>query len=405
MTTAKIALALAARRQPNSRRLVCTLIAAHLLLNIAVFATAALPKPQTTDSLLSQAAELQKARDFAGAEKLYRQALVDAPDDPEILKALAVVCQAEGKFAESIEIFQSILKRAPLYPGVNGLVGASYYALNDFEKTIDAMKKELAGNPKDPQARHLLALAQSSSGHLFEAIQELEGLLADYPNDAPVLYQLVVDYRAAAQKNGEKLAKLYPDSEYLHAINAEVYEDSERFDDAIREFKEVLRKDPKFPGLHFALGQAYWRKNDMQNAQEQLRLALQEEPNHALAAYYLADILTNQKNYREAIPLLQMVTPAYPALKEAYFLLGKCYAGTGEDQRALEAFNKALQLNPNYKEVHYRLYILYSHLGDKKNSAAQLRIFEELVKKGQEEEEFRRRETLQRQTKTGSQDN
>ena len=240
MTTAKIALAMPGERQSNLRRLVCTLIAAHLLLGIAMFATAAWAKPQTTtDSLLSQAAELQKARDFAGAEKLYRQALVDAPDDPEILKALAVVCQAEGKYAESIEIFQSILKRAPLYPGVNGLVGTSYYALNDFEKTIDAMQKELASNPKDPQARHLLALAQSSSGHLFEAIQELEGLLADYPDDAPVLYQLVVDYRAAAQKSGEKLAKRYPDSEYLHAINAEVYEDSERFDDAIREFDLV----------------------------------------------------------------------------------------------------------------------------------------------------------------------
>ena len=312
MTTAKIALAMPGERQSNLRRLVCTLIAAHLLLGIAMFATAAWAKPQTTtDSLLSQAAELQKARDFAGAEKLYRQALVDAPDDPEILKALAVVCQAEGKYAESIEIFQSILKRAPLYPGVNGLVGTSYYALNDFEKTIDAMQKELASNPKDPQARHLLALAQSSSGHLFEAIQELEGLLADYPDDAPVLYQLVVDYRAAAQKSGEKLAKRYPDSEYLHAIKAEVYEDSERFDDAIREFKEVLRKDPKFPGLHFALGQVYWRKNDIQNAQDQLRLALREEPNHALAGYYLADILTNQKNYREAIPLLQMVAALF----------------------------------------------------------------------------------------------
>jgi len=304
-------------RQSNLRRLVCTLIAAHLLLGIAMFATAAWAKPQTT---------------------------------------------------------------------------------------TDSLQKELASNPKDPQARHLLALAQSSSGHLFEAIQELEGLLADYPDDAPVLYQLVVDYRAAAQKSGEKLAKRYPDSEYLHAINAEVYEDSERFDDAIREFKEVLRKDPKFPGLHFALGQVYWRKNDIQNAQDQLRLALREEPNHALAGYYLADILTNQKNYREAIPLLQMVTAAYPELKEAYFLLGKCYAGTGEDQRALEAFNKALQLNPNYKEAHYQLYGLYAHLGDKKNSAAQLRIFEELIKKGQEEDEFRLRETPQKQTKAGSQD-
>src|SRR5689334_25147941 len=79
--------------------------------------------PQEAATLLTQAAELQKARDFAGAETLYRQALADAPGDPEILKALGVVCQAEGKYDESINIFQSILKRAPLYPGVNGLLG------------------------------------------------------------------------------------------------------------------------------------------------------------------------------------------------------------------------------------------------------------------------------------------
>src|SRR5208283_4514657 len=109
------------------------LVAGLWLLSASVSSLGALPLPQAP-ALLSQAAELEKAQDHAGAEKVYRQALLDAPDDPEILKALGVVCQEQGKFDESIEAFERILKRAPLYPGVNSLLGVSYYALNQFDK-------------------------------------------------------------------------------------------------------------------------------------------------------------------------------------------------------------------------------------------------------------------------------
>ena len=48
---------------------------------------------------LSQALELEKQKDFAGAERLYKEALRQAADDPEILKRLGIVCQQQGKHA------------------------------------------------------------------------------------------------------------------------------------------------------------------------------------------------------------------------------------------------------------------------------------------------------------------
>src|SRR5437667_11994837 len=117
-----------------------TLTVAILLMGLAASPGSAQSSPQAADSLLAQAAELQKAKDYAGAERVYRQALLEAPDDPEILKALGVVYQAEEKYEDSIEIFQRILKRAPLYPGVNGLIGISYYSLKDFYKSIVFMQ-------------------------------------------------------------------------------------------------------------------------------------------------------------------------------------------------------------------------------------------------------------------------
>ena len=72
-----------------------------------------LPVPQTSDSVFTRAAESIRAKDYEGAEKLYRQALLESPDDPELLKALGTLNQQEGKFQESIDIFQKILNRHP----------------------------------------------------------------------------------------------------------------------------------------------------------------------------------------------------------------------------------------------------------------------------------------------------
>jgi len=374
-----------------------SLISALAVKGSAVNPISARSDTQAPDTILSQAAELVRTKDYAGAERLYRQALLAAPDDPEILKSLGSVCQAEGKYDESIEVLQRILKRAPLYPGVNSLLGMSYFALGKLDKTIQATQKELSGNPKDRQARHYLALALSASGRLFEAIQQLESLRADDPKDAAVLYQLVVDYRAATQQAGERLAKLYPDSDFTHAIDAEVYADNGRLDEAILEFKEVLRKNPDFPGIHFALGEVYWRKIDAANALPQLKLALQEDPKQPLAHYYLADILTTQNEYQEAMGHLQVTIAAYPQLKRAYLLLGKCYAGTGDLHRALDVFNKALELDPNYPEAHYQLHQLYARLGDKQQSEAHLETFQRLTKEGQDRDKQLLREAYQKQ--------
>jgi predicted Zn-dependent protease len=68
------------------------------------------------------------------------------------------------------------------------------------------------------------------------------------------MYQLVVDYKAAAQQASQRLAKKAPNSEFTRAIRAEVLADGDRFDEAIGEFKEVMRKNPEFPGIHLALG-------------------------------------------------------------------------------------------------------------------------------------------------------
>ena len=342
---------------------------------------------------LSQGIELERKKDFAGAERIYKEALRQSADDPEILKRLGLVCQQQGKHDEAIKAFQQITRRAPLYPGANTLLDISYYALNRFDKTIESSQQELTGNPKDKQARYYLSLALSASGRLFEAIQQLETLQRDDPENLAVMYQLVVDYKAAAQQASQKLTRKAPDSEFTHALRAEVLADSERFDQAIEEFKAVFRKNPDFPGIHLALGQLYWRRKDLDLSQQELKLALIEDPNQPLANYYLADIFVTDKEYTKAIPHLEITLSIYPELTRAYWLLGKSFASSGNQPRAIEVFKKALELDPNYKEVHFQLHELFARLGNKAESQQHLQIFERLTR----EDRNRAREELEQQ--------
>ena len=350
------------------------------------------PASPSLDGLLSQAVEQEKGRDFAGAEKTYRQALLISPDDSEILKRLGVVCQEQGKYGQSIEVFQEILKRAPVYPGVNLLSGISYYALNQFDQAAESMKKELAVDPKDRQARYYLALALHASNRNLEAIQQLEGLLTDHPADIPALYQLALFYKDGAQEASQQVAKLAPDSEWYLALRAEAFADNGHLDEAIQQYKTVLSKNPSFPGMHFELGQVYWKKKDAENAQAELKLALHEDPNQPLANFYLADILTAQKDYQQAIPHVQITVAAYPKMTKAYFLLGKCYAGIGNLERALRAFQQASELDPKYQEVHYQLYRLYARLNNREESQRHL----EIVKRLQQEDSSELRENIEK---------
>ena len=70
------------------------------------------------------------------------------------------------------------------------------------------------------------------------------------------------------------------------------------------------------------LGQLYWRRKDLEKSQQELKLALAEDPNQPLANYYLADIFVTDKEYLKAIPHLEITLSIYPELTRAYWLLG-----------------------------------------------------------------------------------
>jgi tetratricopeptide (TPR) repeat protein len=166
--------------------------------------------------LLDQARAREKSGDYPGAEQIYLEALAINRDDPEILKRLGVVEQTELKFDESIEHFRRVLTQHPKYPQVNFFMGASYFGKHDFPTAIQNFQQELTTDTPHPRCRYYLALTLRSSGHINEAIAQLDQAVADNPKDADAYYELARMHTNASLQAIEKLKALDPDSFQLH---------------------------------------------------------------------------------------------------------------------------------------------------------------------------------------------
>lgn len=356
------------------------LVTAALLPKAALCQVAA----QTVESYLAEARKLEQNQDYGGAEKVYQQALATFPNQPEILKRLGILYQTELKFPESIDAFQKVLRESPQYPEVNFYLGLSSFGLNQYEKAIECFNNELKFHPDYRRAHYYAAQALLALGRKGEAIQHFETLVKENPNDTKVWYELARLYRSMAVHAYNQLAGIDPDTVLLPALRAESDAEDLKYSEAVKEYQEVLKKQPDFPGVHFALGQIYYKMYKPTEAEQELKLALKEDPNNPPANYMLGQILLRNKKAAEALPFLQVAAAGDPTFMKAHLELGKCYLELGKLQEAQQALSKGAEVDPQSREPHVLLVQVYARLNDDKKRKAELAIIEKLSQEKKE---------------------
>jgi tetratricopeptide (TPR) repeat protein len=351
-----------------------------LLITIFMAATAAVAAQSDLRSLLDQARTYENRGDYSGAERVYEQALVLAPENLETLKRFGVLQQTELKFSDSIALFQKVLSRDAQYPETNFFLGVSYFGARDFAHAIQSFEKELTTPNSHPRCRYYLGLALQSSGRIDEAISQLNRLVAENPKDADALYQLARIHKNASIEAIERLKTLDQDSFQLHALMGEVYADEERYPEAIKEYQAALAKRPDAQGIHYAIAVAYWAQHQIDSAEKEFMDAWKEDRNDALTNLYLGDIAVRRGRFVEAFGYLRVAQKGQPGMPQVHLLLGKCYQGQNDLEKAKAEFLAAIDADPAAAQPHYLLAQVYRELHDAQASAAELAQFERLSK-------------------------
>ncbi len=374
-----------------------------LILFLGCVGVKAQERAASVDDYFTQARALEGQQNYAGAEQVYLEALKGYPQNPEVLKRLGIIYQTELKLAESIDTFQQVLQIDPNYSEVNFYLGLSYFGLNQYDKAIALFDKQLQIDPKYRRAHYYEAQVFGSLGRDSEAMRQYEILLKDDPTDQKSLYHLIRFLKGITLQALDQLGSIDPNSVYALVLKAESYSEVQDYTKAVEIYQQVLTKAPDFPGVHFAMGEDYYGKVDFPNAEKELRIALQDDPAHPKANYYLADILVKDGRLKEAIPHLELSVPADPGFMKGYFLLGKCYAAVGKLPEAQKLLEKATTLDPTDKNVHYQLAQLYTKLNEPAKSQEQMQIFQKLYAQEREKKAARMDETQKRMATSGDQ--
>lgn len=335
----------------------------------------------------------------------------------------AKAAQARGELPAAITKYEAILKIAPRLAAAYNNLGSLYFRQRDYAKAAEVLEKGLVIEPAMPSAAALLGMALYETGRYAEAKPRLETALSANPQDSNVELFLVntltklEDFESAAthlqrlaqrqpadQRIWYLLGKVYmqlsegalakmtaldPNSVWAHELSAELMEGMKNYEGAVVEYQKAVEIAPNQPGTHFKLGDLYWSLSRWNEAGEQFKAEIVNDPRNCQSHWKLGNILLQQsqqldealghidqalklcpthadvlldrgrillKLHRapEALPYLEEGAKYHPTDATIYFALSQAYRATGKPEQARTAMETFRTLDANARAASAR---------------------------------------------------
>jgi Flp pilus assembly protein TadD len=140
-------------------------------------------RDQGSQSLVRLGDAARQTNDLAGAVKLYRNALIESPDQVDVLLVLGGTLFQGGDHAEAIESYNKVLTLAPQRPDAHLGLGRVYLAEYKPNQARVEFTAALQADPRNVQAFNDQGVALDMLGQHFDAQQSYMKGLAFAPDN------------------------------------------------------------------------------------------------------------------------------------------------------------------------------------------------------------------------------
>ncbi|HTX35604.1 MAG TPA: FG-GAP-like repeat-containing protein [Bryobacteraceae bacterium] len=158
------------------------------------------------------------------------------------------------------------------------------------------------------------------------------------------------------------------------------YENPTLHKEAVDELRQALALAPNSVRDQLNYGLALLRQGDMDAATAELQKVQQRDPTLPHTWFNLGLVYKKENEVDQALAQFQQMVKLVPAEPIGHYQLGVIYKLKGDTAAAIAQFETARDLNPRLAAAHFQLFGLYRQAGRADQSAAELRIFQQLKK-------------------------
>jgi tetratricopeptide (TPR) repeat protein len=159
-----------------------------------------------------------------------------------------------------------------------------------------------------------------------------------------------------------------------------------KYDDAVEALLKAADLNPADPRCYVFLSKAYDSSpRQASDVIDRFRRYTELKPDNAMAQYYYAMSLWkgnrtggSDANLQTVQSLLEKSIALDGTIAEAHVQLGDLYAGQHQYEKSIPEYIRAIELNPNLSDAHYRLGTDYVHVGKKDQAEKEFAVYQKL---------------------------
>jgi tetratricopeptide (TPR) repeat protein len=245
---------------------------------------------------------------------------------------------------------------------------AAYHSSdNEPEKAIEYWNKYIRQDPNSAEGHYQLGMMQEKIGKLKEARESFLKTISLKAESSEAhlalaqIYEKEEKFVAAAQEY-ERYLELVPDNMAVLVYLGGLYYRLKNFDASEGAFLRAKEYNPQDTSILFWLGVLAEEKKDWKGAIRYFETINAKEKNTVILTR-LGYYYSMQKDYCQAVKYLKKVVQLEPANPNGYYLLGLAYFDEKKFRLSERNFLLSLERKPDREEVYFHLGVLYDRWG------------------------------------------
>ncbi|HEX7367616.1 MAG TPA: tetratricopeptide repeat protein [Pelobium sp.] len=171
------------------------------------------------------------------------------------------------------------------------------------------------------------------------------------------------DYKEA-YKSFKFIADVMPNDSLFNMYTAIAANSSQMYDEAIKYYTKTIEINPKNPNLYQELERVYLAKNDTTGALKVIEQGREKHPENMNLIYDELNIYLNRGEAAKQITKIENAISKDPTNKTLRFVAGIAYSANKQNEKAVESYKKALEIDPAYSDAIYNLAVIYINTGN-----------------------------------------